>query len=99
MFEKDPNEGLSDSLSSLQEMRMGFGNSISLNIAQRAGCAIMEVFRKRFDAEEAQLFIQLLNPTTNLCVPFSALDAVSMTDDGWTDACRWIYGWRVLGTK
>ena len=56
----------------------------------------MEVFRKRFDAEEAQLFIQLPNPTTGLCAPFSVLDAVSMTDDGWTDVCRWIYDCRRL---
>jgi hypothetical protein len=40
--------------------------------------------------------IQRIIITSNLCVPFSVLDAVSMTDDGWTDVCRWIYDRRRL---
>lgn len=77
------------SLTFSQEERLGFGNSLAPNVAQRAGCAIVEVFRQRFDAEEEVLFNKLLDPTSNVCVPYSARDALTWRS-GWTDVCRWI---------
>ena len=65
------------SLTFSQEERLGFGNSLAPNVAQRAGCAIVEVFRQRFGAEEEVLFNKPLDPTSNVCVPYSARGALT----------------------
>jgi hypothetical protein len=82
------------SLTAVQEERLGFGISLAPNVAQRAGCAILAVFRRRFDAEEKIIFDGLLDPVSQKCTPYSALDALSMRADGWTDVCRWIHSCR-----
>ena len=86
-FRKDP---LSSPVSVISEHRLGFGVSLSPNVAQRFSHALLSVWRHRFDAEELVLFNSLLNPVTNVCTPYSIVDSLSLSPDGWTDVCRFI---------
>ena len=54
--------GADGALVIVSEMRLGFGLSASSNIAQRFSDAIIGVFRRRFDAEEDELFALETDP-------------------------------------
>ncbi len=75
----------------VSEHRLGFGVSLSSNIGQRFAESILDSFRRRFDAEEEQLFNLILDPITGSCTAYSALDlATWRSSDGLTEVCRWI---------
>ena len=80
----------------VSEKVLGFGVSLSPNVAQRFAEAIVATFRSRFDEEEEMLFAQLLDPVSHQCAPYNVLDALTTSGDGWTDVCRWIHERRRL---
>jgi hypothetical protein len=73
------------------EKCLGFGVSLSSNVAQRLSEAIVADFRARFDAQECIRFANILDPVTGVCSLYNKLDKATLTD-GSTDACRWIDG-------
>lgn len=77
-------------LTVVSERRLGFGVSVSSNIAQRFSEAIVAVFRSRFDVEESALFARMLDPLTGVCAPYDFRDGLTVAADGWSDVCRWI---------
>ena len=79
-----------------REKVLGFGVSLSPNVAQRFAEAIVATFRSRFDEEEEMLFAQLLDPVSHQCAPYNVLDALTTSGDGWTNVCRWIHERRRL---
>ena len=85
-------------LSFVSELRLGFGLSLSPNVAQRFSDAIIGVFKKKFDAEEELLFAQILDPQSGTCTPYNAPDILSMDGNGMSSVCRWIKERRRLTT-
>jgi hypothetical protein len=85
-------------LTYIAEKRLGFGGSLSSNVAQRLSEAVLADFRNQMDLEEDRLFALILDPVSNLCMPYNALDSNTLVD-GWTDACRWIHEGRVLSIE
>lgn len=77
-------------LTYVSELRLGFGVSLSPNVAQRFAEAVVAVFRRRFDEQELALFEKILDSKTGLCVPYNSPDLLSIDDNGLTDVCRWI---------
>ena len=77
-------------MSFVSELRLGFGLSLSPNIAQRFSDAIIHVFKTKFDAEEEILFNNILDSTSGKCVPYNDADRRTVDSNGMTDVCRWI---------
>ena len=77
-------------VSIVSEKRLGFGLSLSPNVAQRFSDAIIGVFKQKFDAEEETRFESILNSASGVCTPYSSSDLLTMTPDGVTNVCRWI---------
>ena len=80
------------------EKRLGFGVSLSSNVAQRFSESVVADFRSRFDAQELKHFADILDPVTHVCVPNNVLDATTLVH-GWTNACRWIDARRTLSRE
>ena len=80
------------------EKRLGFGVSLSSNVAQRLSEAAVAAFRARFDAEKIQRFALILDPITGHCTPYNVPDSTTFSN-GWTGACRWIDGRRQLSAE
>ena len=88
---RDPLVGFGVPITVVAEKRLGFGVSLSSNVAQRFSEAIVAVFRQRFDAEEFKLFARTLDPSTGDCVPYNLRDSLTRDPStGWTGVCRWI---------
>jgi len=86
-----PLDGFYVPITVVSEKRLGFGVSLSSNIAQRFSEAIVAVFRQRFDAEESILFGHILDPSSGVCLTHNLRDSLTMDSaTGWTDVCRWI---------
>ena len=85
-------------LTYIAEKRLGFGGSLSSNVAQRLSEAVLSDFRSQMDLEEDRLFALILDPVSGLCTPYNVPDGASLVD-GWTDACRWIHERRLLSVE
>jgi len=77
-------------MSFVSELRLGFGLSLSPNVAQRFSDAIIHVFKMKFDAQEEILFNNILDSNTGICVPYNHMDLRSVDAQGMSDVCRWI---------
>jgi hypothetical protein len=90
-------DGSAVPLTVVSKKRLGFGVSLSSNVAQRFPKGILAVFRRRFDAEEAALFDGALNPLSRVCVPYNSCDSLPLnTATGWAGVCRWTNACRHL---
>ena len=85
-------------LTYVAEKRLGFGGSLSSNVAQRVSEAVVADFRQQMDIEETKLFALVLDPVSGLCTPYNVPDSTTFVD-GWTDACRWIHERRMLSIE
>jgi len=85
-------------MSFVSELRLGFGFSLSPNVAQRFSDAIIGVFKNKFDAEEEILFVGILDPRTGTCTPYNKVGLLSMDEDGMSNVCHWIEERRRLTT-
>jgi len=85
-----------DRVTVVSEYRLGFGVSLSPNIAQHFAEAILDSFRRRFDAQEEAFFTRLLDPTTQKCTAYNVLDSLTVDEHGWTKVCWWIHERRQL---
>ena len=85
-------------LSVVSELRLGFGLSLSPNIAQRFSDAIIGVFMTRFDAEEEILFDKIFNRGSETCSPYNSADYLTLDADGMSGVCHWIKERRRLTT-
>jgi len=85
-------------LSVVSELRLGFGLSLSPNIAQRFSDAIIGVFMTRFDAEDEILFDKIFNRGSETCSPYNSADYLTLDADGMSGVCHWIKERRRLTT-
>ena len=85
-----------DLVTVVSEYRLGFGVSLSPNIAQRFAEAVLDSFRRRFDAQEEIFFNRILDSQSQQCTAYNDLDALTVDEDGWTKVCWWIHERRKL---
>jgi len=77
-----------NSLVIVSELRLGFGLSLSPNIAQRFSDAIIGVFMAKFDAEEEIIFNSLHDPHSGECTPYNPEDQLTIDAHVMSDVCN-----------
>jgi hypothetical protein len=73
-----PLQGFAEPLSVVSEKFLSLSVSLFLNFAQRFSEAIISVFRRLFDAEEAILFDKILVSSSGVCVPCNFRDLLTL---------------------
>ena len=91
--------GAQGTLGFVSEKRLGFGLTISSNVGQRFADLVVADFIRRMEATEAPFWSATLDPSTGVCHGYGALDELSRSPTGWTDACRWIARRRTLARR